>query len=98
MNERWREINARARAHHCEVWVVFPTRSTRALRNTDHQFRATDRANTPAHFPASFHSPLLLPSQERLMATAVKLDELVNLIPAQYYIGKTVEEELEFVR
>ena len=32
------------------------------------------------------------------MATAVKLDELVNLIPAQYYIGKTVEEELEFVR
>jgi len=31
-----------------------------------------------------------------LMATALRLDELVNLIPAQYYIGKTVEEELEF--
>ena len=77
---------------------MFPTRSTRALQNTDHQFRATDRANTPAHISASFTRLYSLPSQERLMATAVKLDELVNLIPAQYYIGKTVEEELEFVR
>ena len=32
------------------------------------------------------------------MATAVRLDTLVNLIPAQYYIGKTAQEELEFVR
>jgi hypothetical protein len=32
------------------------------------------------------------------MQTALRLDELVNLIPPQYYIGKSVEDELEFVR
>jgi hypothetical protein len=36
--------------------------------------------------------------QERLMSTALRLDQLVNLIPPQYYIGKSVEEELDFVR